>query len=87
MADLAAKYDRTRTRPLEWLLGYLLACDHETPLLRDTILFSMDPRLLNFIFFSVARQPYMGLGLLVSSRFHGHTHLRYTTLGRTPLDE
>jgi hypothetical protein len=29
----------------------------------------------------------MGLGLLVSSRFHGHTHLRHTTVGRTPLDE
>jgi hypothetical protein len=29
----------------------------------------------------------MGLGLLVSSRFHAHTHLRHTTLGRTPLDE
>jgi hypothetical protein len=39
------------------------------------------------IFFSMARQPYMGLGLLVSSRFHGHTHLRHTTVGRTPLDE
>jgi hypothetical protein len=25
------------------------------------------------IFFSMARQPYMGLGLLVSSRFHDHT--------------
>jgi hypothetical protein len=36
---------------------------------------------------SMARQPYMGLGLLVSSRFHGHTHLRHTTVGRTPLDE
>jgi hypothetical protein len=29
----------------------------------------------------------MGLGLLVSSRFHDHTHLRHTTVGRTPLDE
>jgi hypothetical protein len=29
----------------------------------------------------------MGLGLLVSSRFHDHTHLRHTTDGRTPLDE
>jgi hypothetical protein len=29
----------------------------------------------------------MGLGLLVSSRFHGHTHLRHTTVGRTHLDE
>jgi hypothetical protein len=38
-------------------------------------------------FFCMARQPYMGLGLLVSSRFHGHTHLRHTTVGRTPLDE
>jgi hypothetical protein len=35
----------------------------------------------------MARQPYMGLGLLVSSRFHDHTHFRHTTLGRTPLDE
>jgi hypothetical protein len=35
----------------------------------------------------MARQPYMGLGLLVSSRFHGHTHLRHTTVGRTHLDE
>jgi hypothetical protein len=34
----------------------------------------------------MARQPYMGLGLLVSSRFHDHT-FRHTTLGRTPLDE
>jgi hypothetical protein len=38
-------------------------------------------------FLCMARQPYMGLGLLVSSRFHGHTHLRHTTVGRTPLDE
>jgi hypothetical protein len=38
-------------------------------------------------FFCMARQPYMGLGLLVSSRFHGHTNLRHTTVGRTPLDE
>jgi hypothetical protein len=29
----------------------------------------------------------MGLGLLVSSTLHGHTHLRHTTVGRTPLDE
>jgi hypothetical protein len=35
----------------------------------------------------MARQPYMGLGLLVSSRFHGHTHFRHTTVGRTPLNE
>jgi hypothetical protein len=35
----------------------------------------------------MARQPYMGLGLLVSSRFHGHTHFRHITVGRTPLDE
>jgi hypothetical protein len=34
----------------------------------------------------MARQPYMGLGLLVPSRFHDHTHFRHTTLGRTPLD-
>jgi hypothetical protein len=27
----------------------------------------------------------MGLGLLVSSRFLGHTYLRHTTVGRTPL--
>jgi hypothetical protein len=26
-------------------------------------------------FFSMARQPYMGLGLLVSSSFHDHTHI------------
>ena len=38
-------------------------------------------------FFSMARQPYMGLSLLVSSRSHDHTHLRHTTVGRTPLDE
>jgi hypothetical protein len=38
-------------------------------------------------FFPMARQPYMGLGLLVSSRFHDHTYLRHTTLGTTPLDE
>jgi hypothetical protein len=38
-------------------------------------------------FFCMARQPYMGLGLLISSRLHGHTHLRHTTVGRTPLDE
>jgi hypothetical protein len=37
-------------------------------------------------FFLMARQPYMGLGLLVSSRFHDHTD-RHTTLGKTPLDE
>jgi hypothetical protein len=36
--------------------------------------------------FSMALQPYISLGLLVSSRFHGHTHLRHTTVGRTPLD-
>jgi hypothetical protein len=35
----------------------------------------------------MARQPYMGLSLLVSSTFHGHTLLRHTTVGRTPLDE
>jgi hypothetical protein len=35
----------------------------------------------------MTRLPYMGLGLLVLSRFHGHTHLRHTTVGRTPLDE
>jgi hypothetical protein len=29
----------------------------------------------------------MGLGLLVSSRFHDHTLFRHSTLGRTPLDE
>jgi hypothetical protein len=29
----------------------------------------------------------MGLGLLVSSKFYGHTHLRHTTVGRTPLYE
>jgi hypothetical protein len=29
----------------------------------------------------------MGLGLLVSSRLHDHTHFRHTTVGRTPLDE
>ena len=29
----------------------------------------------------------MGLGLLVPLRFHGHTYLRHTTVGRTPLDE
>jgi hypothetical protein len=39
-----------------------------------------------YIFFSMARQPYMGLGLLVSSRLHDHT-VRHTTVGRTPLDE
>jgi hypothetical protein len=38
-------------------------------------------------FFPMARQPYMGLGLLVSSRFHDHTHLRHTTVGRTLLDK
>jgi hypothetical protein len=38
-------------------------------------------------FFFMARQPYMGLGLLVSSRSHDHTHLRHTTLARPPLDE
>jgi hypothetical protein len=35
----------------------------------------------------MARQPYMGLGLLVSSRFHDHTLFRHTTVARTPLDE
>jgi hypothetical protein len=35
----------------------------------------------------MAQQPLFGcLGLLIS-RFHGHTHFRHTTLGRTPLDE
>jgi hypothetical protein len=47
--------------------------------------------LMHFLFRVVsvfmAQQPYIGLGLLVSSRFHGHTHLRHTTVGRTPLDE
>jgi hypothetical protein len=37
--------------------------------------------------FPMARQPYMDLDLLVLSRFHGHTLLRHTTLGRTPLDQ
>jgi hypothetical protein len=41
----------------------------------------------SYFFFSMARQPYMGLGLLVSSRFHDHTHFRHTTVGRTHLDE
>jgi hypothetical protein len=40
-----------------------------------------------FFFLPMARRPYMGLGLLVSSRFHDHTHLRHTTVGRTPLDQ
>jgi hypothetical protein len=44
-------------------------------------------RSYDHFFFPMARQPYMGLGLLVSSRFHDHTQLRHTTLGRTPLDE
>jgi hypothetical protein len=44
-------------------------------------------RMWSFFFFPMARQPHMGLGLLVSSRFHDHTHLRHTTVGRTPLDE
>jgi hypothetical protein len=39
------------------------------------------------LWFFMARQPCMGLGLLVSSRFHDHTHLRHITVGRTPLDE
>jgi hypothetical protein len=43
--------------------------------------------ILQQYFFSMARQPYMGLGLLVTSRFHNHTQLRHTTVGRTPLDE
>jgi hypothetical protein len=34
----------------------------------------------------MARQPLGGLGLLIST-LHDHTHLRHTTLGRTPLDE
>jgi hypothetical protein len=38
-------------------------------------------------FFPMARQPYMGLGILISSRLHDHTHLRHTTVGRTPVDE
>jgi hypothetical protein len=42
---------------------------------------------IKHLFFCMARQPYMGLGLLDSSRFNGHTHLRHTTVGRTPLDE
>jgi hypothetical protein len=29
-------------------------------------------------FFSMARQPYMGLGLLVSSRLHDHTQTHHT---------
>jgi hypothetical protein len=41
----------------------------------------------NHFFFPMARQPYMGLGLLVSSRLHDHTLFRHITLGRTPLDE
>ena len=38
------------------------------------------------IFISVARQPLGGLGRLI---FRGFmiTHIRHTTLGRTPLDE
>jgi hypothetical protein len=30
------------------------------------------------LYFSTARQPYMGLGLLVSSRFHDHTQTHHT---------
>jgi hypothetical protein len=38
-------------------------------------------------FFPMAQQPlFECLGLLIS-RFHDDTHLRHTTLGRTPLDE
>jgi hypothetical protein len=45
----------------------------------DVVVFEMLMFRLTFsqkivLFFSMARQPYMGLGLLVSSRFHGHTH-------------
>jgi hypothetical protein len=40
-----------------------------------TITSSADPSLSKYwIFFSMARQPYMCLGLLVSSRLHDHTH-------------
>jgi hypothetical protein len=34
----------------------------------------------------MARQPYMGLGLLVFVEV-SWSHLRHTTVGRTPLDE
>jgi hypothetical protein len=51
---------------------------HKSPIIYSYVLHSV---------FFMARQPYMGLGLLVSSRFHGHTHLRHTKVGRTPLDE
>jgi hypothetical protein len=42
--------------------------------------------LFNYTLF-MARQTYMGLGLLISSRFHDHTHFRHTTVGRTLMDE
>jgi hypothetical protein len=40
-----------------------------------------------FSFFFYRSTALYGLGLLVSSRFHDHTHLRHTTVGRTPLEE
>jgi hypothetical protein len=51
---------------------------------QNTLRKSLSPATISL---PMARQPYMGLGLLVQSRFHGHTHLRHTTVGRTPLDE
>jgi hypothetical protein len=54
---------------------------------RVSLKLEMSLRSKQRFFFPMARQPYMGLGLLVSSRFYDHTHLRHTTFGRTSLDE
>jgi hypothetical protein len=51
----------------EWGMTHLIA--NLGIRLRRLVSFTLQPR-----FFSMARQPYMGLGLLVSSRLHDHTH-------------
>jgi hypothetical protein len=66
------------TRRHFWQIGYVKFLNTAHPLWCISHKYFFPP---------MARQPYMGLGLLVSSRLHHHTHMRHTTVGRTPLDE
>jgi hypothetical protein len=53
--------------------------------MQDILRYEMNENMRN-IFFPMARQPLGGLGRLIVRGFT-ITHLRHTTLGRTPLDE
>jgi hypothetical protein len=64
--------------PTNYLLSPCAVC--------DTMRCTMLSYILLF-FFPMAQQPLFGCLGLLFSRFHDHTHLRHTTLGRTPLDK